>query len=327
MTPTADETLWANARPLDAEPLISIVVPFKDYDVLPLTRELVSQASAHPREVELLFADDGSGNPVHSEQLRTCFGDAPLSCRLLICAHNRGRSVIRNRLADIARGRYLLYLDADMLPDEDTFLERYLKLATEGTLDIACGGRSYRQVIDCPAPQRLYRYFSMATECVGADVRNRHPLWYLLTNNLLVRRSLLLEHPFDQAYHGWGFEDADWALRLHDVGAIHIDNTASHMGLPDESQLLAKYDDSAGNFRHIYREVPEFRRFALFRVSRLLAWVPLPTSWLRRMARGLVLKRWLPMHLRYLGVHGYRAATYAGVLRADARAAATPLRE
>lgn len=319
MIPAAAETLWVNAHSGDAEPLVSIVVPFKDYDVLPLAGELVSQASAYPLQVELLFADDGSGNPRYSEQLRTCFSTAPLSCRLLSCAHNRGRSVIRNRLAAIARGRYLLYLDADMLPDDGAFLERYLKIATEGILDIACGGRSYRQVTDCPESRRLYRYFSMATECVGADVRNRHPLWYLLTNNLLVRRSLLLERPFDTAYHGWGFEDADWALRLRNVSALHIDNTASHMGLPDERELLAKYDDSAANFRHIYREVPEFRQFALFRASCMLAWIPLPASWLRRLARALALGRWLPMHLRYLGVHGYRAATYAGVLRADAR--------
>lgn len=326
MTTEPEEKLWSNQRGT-GKPLVSIVVPFKDYAVGLLAEEMVAQAQRCSVEVELLFADDGSTNSTYSEQLSLCFADAPVGCSVLSCGTNRGRAIIRNRLAAVAKGRYLLYLDADMLPDTDTFLERYAALARDGTLDIACGGRSYQRVADCPQSQLLYRHFSAATECVGSSVRNRNPLWYLLTNNLLVRRQLVLDHPFDSSYRGWGFEDADWALSLGKVSVLHIDNTASHMGLPDEHELLAKYDDSAENFRHIYRQVPEFRKFALYRASRLLAWVPLPAAWLRGLARALVLGRWLPMHLRYLGVHGYRAAIYARVLRIDARQGNRPLHE
>lgn len=313
--PTASH--WSNGRDGDA-PLLSVVVPYKDYDVSTLARDLIAQANQQTTAVELLFADDGSQQSRHAETLRELFSSATIAARLLVYTRNIGRAAIRNRLANEARGEYLLFLDADMLPDDAAFLQRYLALAQEGKLDITCGGRSYHRVEDCPIEHRLYRYFSQATECVGADIRNRHPLWYLLTNNLMVRRRLALERPLDESYRGWGFEDADWALRLVGAQVLHIENTASHMGLPSERELLAKYDESSDNFARISQELPEFHRFALYRASRMLSWVPLPTAWLRGFARGLVLSRALPMHLRYLGIHGYRAATYAGVLRARA---------
>ncbi|MES0873933.1 glycosyltransferase family 2 protein [Sinimarinibacterium thermocellulolyticum] len=295
-----------------------MAVPYKDFDVLPLAHRLVAMAADCAGRVEILFADDGSEDRDIGRRLLALFAGAPVACRLLSFAANIGRSAIRNRLAQAARGLYVLYLDADMLPDRADFLARYLRHVESGALDVVCGGRSYLQVRDWPAAQALYRYFSLRTECVGPQVRNTRPLWYLLTNNLCVQRRLLLQHPFHESFRGWGFEDADWALKLGDVRVLHIDNPATHTGLLDERELLSKYDSSLDNFRLICRSSPEFRRFALYRASRMLAFVPLPAALMRMLARQLVLTRALPMWLRYLGVHGYRAASYAGVLRQDA---------
>ncbi len=313
---TVDLQRWRNTAP-QAVPLLSIVVPYKDYPVADLAQELIGQAEQQSLPVELVFADDGSSEHKHAADLRQHFERAAIACTLLVSSRNVGRAAIRNRLAQEARGPYLLFLDADMLPDSDDFLRRYLEHALQGKLDIVCGGRSYLRLTSCREDRRLYRYFSQVTECVGAGVRNRHPLWYLLTNNLMVRRSLLLEHPYNERYHGWGFEDADWALRLRHAHALHIDNTASHMDLPSEQEMLEKFDDSRANFARIRRDVPEFRRLAVHRAASLLVWQPVPSRWLRWMTRRLVLARWLPMRVRFLSVQGYRAATYTAVLRAE----------
>jgi glycosyltransferase involved in cell wall biosynthesis len=305
---------WRNDAAV-SHPLISAVVPYKDYDVLPLAHELLEQASAMSTSVQIVFADDGSDDASIGARLRELFSSAQVPCVLLTAARNIGRAAIRNRLAQAAEGEFLLYLDADMLPDSTEFLQRYRQAIADGRLDIVCGGRSYQRVVDCPDDQALYRFFSLKTECVGPEVRNTRPLWYLLTNNLCVRRTLVLQHPFHESYAGWGFEDAEWALRLGAAQARHIDNTASHMGLLNERELLGKYDSSRENFRLISAGSPEFRRFSLFRASRALAWLPLPSALMRGVARWLVLTRALPMRLRYLGIHGYRASLYAGVLR------------
>ena len=307
---------WRNAAP-ESTPLLSIVVPYKDYPVAVLARELIGQAESQTLPVELLFADDGSSEPRHAADLRQSFLETILPCTLLVSTRNLGRAAIRNRLAQEAKGQYLLYLDADMLPDSDHFLRLYIEHALRGTFDIVCGGRSYRRLTLCGEDQELYRYFSQATECVGPEVRNRRPLWYLLTNNLMVRRRLLLEQPYNESYRGWGFEDADWALRLRGASATHVDNTASHMDLPSERQMLAKYDDSRANFMRIRHDVPEFRRLAVHRAAALLVWFPLPSGGLRWITRRLAFARRLPMHLRFLSIQGYRAATYAGALRAE----------
>lgn len=318
MTAHIDAESWHNGRAVTVAPVLSVAVPYKDFDVLPLARSLVALAGDCAGRVEIVFADDGSDDRDIDRRLRALFTEAPVACRLLSFADNIGRSAIRNRLAEAARGSFVLYLDADMLPDRPDFLAHYLRHIEAGALDVVCGGRSYLQVRDWPAAQALYRYFSLRTECVGPDMRNARPLWYLLTNNLCVRRSLLLQRPFHESFRGWGFEDADWALNLGDVRVLHIDNPATHTGLLDERELLRKYDSSLENFRLICASTPEFRRFALYRASRALAFVPAPAALMRAVARGLVLTRALPMQLRYLGIHGYRAALYAGVLRQDA---------
>lgn len=308
---------WHNGI-VPAAPALSIAVPYKDFDVLPLARSLLSMAEACAGRVEIVFADDGSDDRGIGEYLRSLFSGSAVSCRLLSYARNIGRSAIRNRLAEEARGDYLLYLDADMLPDRPDFLARYLDHVDTGELDVVCGGRSYLHVHDWSAGQALYRHFSLRTECVGPQVRNSRPLWYVLTNNLCVRRSLQLQRPFQESFRGWGFEDADWALSLEGARVLHIDNPATHTGLLDERELLSKYDSSRDNFRLISASSAEFRRFALYRASRLLAFVPAPAAAMRIFARCLVLTRALPMRLRYLGIHGYRAALYAGVLRENA---------
>lgn len=299
-------------------PLLSVAVPYKDYAVETLAREMILQASKVSAPVEIVFADDGSQDSQHADALQRLFAAAPVPCTLLRCARNVGRAAIRNSLAQEARGTYLLFLDADMLPDAADFLSRYLAHAEAGELDAVCGGRSYRRLTRCPEDRLLYRYFSQTTECVSANVRNQRPFWYLLTNNLMLRRQLLIDQPFDEAYRGWGFEDADWAMRLRGARVLHVENTASHMDLPAEQPFLSKFDESTLNFVRISREIPEFRSLAIYRASALLSAVPICAPLLRRIARRMALCRRIPMRLRYAAVQGYRVATYAVTLRDEA---------
>lgn len=299
---------------------LSVLVPFKDYDVLPLAGQLVAQAAAAAVPVEIVFADDGSVDASIGQRLIALFSEQSTRCRVLTGSRNVGRSAIRNRLAESASSPFLLYLDADILPDDDAFLDRYLRMIAADDFDVACGGRSYLHAQHFPHEHALYRYFSSRTECGDAAQRGKHPLWFILTNNLCVRRRLVLNRPFSEAFQGWGFEDTDWALSLVGARVLHIDNPATHMGLLNESELLKKYDSSIENFLLIAATHPEFRRFALYRASRLLARLPaFLTNLLQTIARVIVTTPWLPIPMRHLGIQAYRVALYAGPLRAQTR--------
>lgn len=305
-------SVWANAATQDAPPpRISITVPFYNCAVAPLAQALSRQAGALPGEFELIFADDGSPQAHWREALQAVLRDSRVPAQILSAPQNLGRSAIRNRLIEAARAEHLLFIDADMLPDRDDFLLRYLKLA-DGA-ELIYGGRSYQRVPPPAPPFRLYHAFSLRTECTPAWQRQRAPARYVMTNNLLVRRELLLTQPFAEEYQGWGYEDTDWAMGLPERDILHIDNSASHLGLIEERTLLAKMDESAANFLRIAARRSAFRQVPAYRAARLAA--RLPTRWLALLCRRLALLRALPLRLRCAAVQGYRLAIYARALR------------
>lgn len=308
--------IWANAAFAGSPtPVISVAVPFHAYEVSPLARELLAQAATLGGQIELLFADDGSPQAHWREALQSLLQDAAVPARVLVAARNLGRSAIRNRLIEAARGEYLLMIDADMLPDAPDYLRRYLQLADGAPL--IYGGRSYQQLQQPEPGLRLYQHFSQRTECKPAYIRQQAPARYVMTNNLLVRRELLLQQGFSEEYRGWGYEDNDWAMGLSPTAILHIDNSASHMGLIDERTLLGKMDESRDNFLRIARRRPAFRAVPAYRAAQQAA--RFPTRWLAQLCRVLVLSRFLPLTLRSAAVQGYRLAIYAEALRGSPR--------
>lgn len=320
MTPHANMPLTLRDNGVRAQAvLISVVVPFKDYDVHQLATELVTLAARSRAPVEILFADDGSTATAIREGLVAVFEKAATPCGLLIASSNLGRALIRNQLAVHARGAFLLFLDADMLPDRPDYLDHYVELARTDEVDVVYGGRSYARIRDISPDMLLYHEYSRRAECLDAGQRQRRTRWYVMTNNLLVRRRLILEQPFSGSYVGWGYEDMEWALRVDTSKILHIDNTASHMGLISSTQLLSKIGESRENFRRIAREAPAFRDVPIYRVASRLAHWPLLTDALHALSRRLLLIRTLPLIIRFALLQGFRLATYASALRSSER--------
>lgn len=312
----SDVVIWRNRRAStsgDATRL-SVAIPFHNEDVVPLASELLTQAERFGTTCELLFADDGSADARWRQALEQRLATAPVAASVLHAPRNLGRGPIRNRLAAAARGEYILLLDADMLPDADDYLARYLALIEQRRIDALVGGRSYHRVRDITAAQQLYVYFSMRTECLSAAQRALAPARHCLTNNLVVRRSLLIAQPFCEDTVGWGYEDIEWALRLGGTCIQHIDNAASHFGLVDEATLLAKLDESVTNFMIVAQRQPAFRQLPVYQRSAALARWPAPG--LAPVCRWLAQRRSLPQPLRYAAVQGYKIACYAMALRA-----------
>jgi len=239
----------------------------------------------------------------------------PGPARLITADENTGRSHARNRLQALAETDWVLFLDADMRPDDDDFLLRYLEAAEASEAPaLIPGGFSLRHVLPTDET-RLHAAQSEASECVTAEIRAKEPGRYVFTSNILVHHDILDAIQFDDGFKGWGWEDVDWGLQIADQYPIHhIDNPATHLGLDSDEVLLGKYGGSGENFAYAVSRHPEaLKSTPLYRSARLMRAVP-GSGLLKGLFRRIARARVLPLRLRLAGLKLYRAVVYGAAL-------------
>ncbi len=306
------ERIWRNGVAQPASPSLSILTPVYDHDASPLIAGL---ARGRVRDrVEIILLDDGSPDAAVVQALKATASKLDLPISIVEGRSNVGRSRARNRLVDLACGGHVLLLDADMIPDADDFLDRWISLIHKAAPAIAFGGFSVSQ-----APHTrdtaLHRFVSIRSDCRRAADRARDPAQFTTTSNLLIRRDVIAAIPFDESFAGWGWEDVEWALRAQAVHKIlHIDNTATHAGLDDEDTLLRKARQGAANYRRLFDKHPAaVQAFRSFRAARRLKAVPGVMA-LRPMLERLVRARAAPLSARNAAYKLFRTLTYAQAL-------------
>lgn len=297
-------------------PYISICIPTWQDAVTPLLSSLKSLASI--KHCEILIYDDGSANDELTANLITQIQAIPAPARLITASQNQGRSFARNRLIANAQADWLLLLDADMLPDKADFIERYIEQtkASIGPALIA-GGFSLKQV-KATARQRLHAAQSERSECLPASQRANAPALHVFTSNILVHRHIIEHVLFDEGYTGWGWEDVDWGLRVNAAfPIIHIENTATHLGLDDTASLLKKYAGSTHNFARLAHQHPtHVAQMRIYQVSRKMRRLPF-RNLIGRFAKMLAQDPMgiTPLSLRLFSLKLFRASLYAEALK------------
>lgn len=290
--------------------VLTICIPSFRHTAVRLVRDLGALPGAD--QVALVIYDDGSGDPALNDAHAGAIDGYPGPARLVMAADNRGRSHARNRLVSEAATDWVLLLDADMLPDDDQFLVRYLSAISQSKgPELVAGGFSLNQVSPA-SDQRLHAAQARQSDCLQADLRNRAPGRYVFTSNILVHRSILDIVPFDDEFTGWGWEDVDWGLRVAAIYPVrHIDNTATHMGLEPDDRLLQKFGTSGHNFARLVSKHPaEAEAMPLMRAARRVKGIPL----VQPVARSVAASRWLPDAIRVFALKLYRASAYSNYI-------------
>lgn len=239
--------------------MISVCIPTYCYDVRPLIQELLKQAEEFSGEFEFLVYDDASPETA-------AYGQTELvemeGIKYVQLPHNLGRAAIRNKMAREASCDYLLMLDADGWPGPD-FLNDYLVAQEYLWRDpeaVAVGGRTYAK--QAPDPQyRLHWQYGRKRESASAAERNKTPHLGFQSNNFLVERSVLIEHPFPEEVVGYGHEDTLWGQELAKVGVaiLHVDNPVMHLGLETGAVFLEKQRRAIHNLRLLKNKAPHLR--------------------------------------------------------------------
>jgi glycosyltransferase involved in cell wall biosynthesis len=298
-----DNAAWAAAR----APQLSVLIPsFRDDP-----SALLAALDRQPASAEIVVLDDGAGDDVLAARVIATMRQVALPVRFVRLAANAGRAAGRNRLAAEARGRHLLFLDADMLPDCDAFLNRWLALIDAEDPAVAFGGFSLDQTPRNPI-HAVHRALSLRSDCLPVEERRKAPEKYVFTSNLLIRRDIFETEPFDASFVGWGWEDVEWGMRVSRQHPIsHIDNPATHLGLAPAAAMAAKFEQSAANFARVVAAHGDIvSGYPSYRAAKALKRAPLRRVW-RPWLKAAALAPVGPAGARAFALRLYRAALYA----------------
>lgn len=298
----------------DAPIVLSVLIPFYKDDPHNLLRRLAKTA---PDDVEIILYDDGSNDPLLSQCMDAATAAAEIPVQLISASENLGRAAARNALIRSARGQWVLFLDADMMPEQDDFLVNWMACIKVEKPAIAFGGFSVSTDDTVPPTLALHQAFSQRSDCLPARIRAQNPAKHVCTSNLLVRRDVLRDCPFDKGFAGWGWEDVEWAARAakrHSI--LHIDNPARHLGLESADTLVRRFRDSAPNYARFVQRHPDLARTLpswkaahfLRKIPTLLLFRPLLAA-MAKDTSGLI-----PLRLRVLALKLWRSSWYAKVL-------------
>ncbi len=212
---------------------LSILIPTYNYNALPLVKMIHAEASEMDFPFEIIVFDDGSPEKFADHNTINEFSHATFS----YFSENVGRSRIRKTLAETASFKNLLFLDADVLPANETFLRSYMELISE-ELDAICGGITYDGIP--PENDKMLRYrYGQHREAIDAELRQKNP-WFIFTGNLLIGRDLF-EKVNTSESRNYG-EDLLISQNLKKLNAniLHIDNPVIHLGIETSEAYLKK---------------------------------------------------------------------------------------
>jgi len=295
-------TAWSQAP----RARLSILIPFFKDDPQPLLHALAAQAMPG---TEIILCDDGRPDAALNSAVAETVLSLETPALLLSSRVNRGRSAARNRMAQAARGVWVLFLDADMEPGPD-FLRRWLLALENTSSDAVFGGYAPA----APTQEtRVHARLAAASDPVDAAARSRIGATAVCSSNLAARRAVIASVPFHEDYAGWGWEDVDWALSAAQQFQLsHIDNPAAHAGLETVDDLLAKFSRSGENFARLLHRHPDYAARPGAQLARMLR--RFRAAWFARITGAAVAKAPLPTRLRVIGLKLYRAGVNAAAL-------------
>jgi glycosyltransferase involved in cell wall biosynthesis len=193
--------------------LISVIIPCHNQKqrIPPLIDSLEKQTLDKDR-FEVIIADGGSTDG-SADLIRKYRGNLDLMPVLL--NENAGRAGTRNAAIRQARGKYILFLDGDMMAHED-LLNIHLQALRMGESRVYLGkvepGEGFQQ-----DPFHWYRISRGAQKCKPGESL---PPKYFVTNNSSMPRDLLKKAgPFNASYRTWGGEDLEMGYQLQKQGA------------------------------------------------------------------------------------------------------------
>jgi len=259
--------------------MLSILIPTYNYNVFPLASMLCEQAVAANISFEIICLDDGSSTETNTENETI---NTLQNASFEALQQNIGRSAIRNLLANKATKKWLLFLDADVLPVHDSFIRKYVEQAQKAT--VFCGGIRYKESLDHLSFLR-YKYGKKHEE-KSLLTRVENPNKYFFTANFLIEKDVFQTVSFNESLVQYGYEDLLFSKALNGTNrqVCQIENPVFHCGIDTNLEFVKKTKQALENLSLLRKQQfvggkdtrilywhDRFARSGLLFVARLLA--------------------------------------------------------
>lgn len=245
--------------------MLSVLIPTYNYNIQQLVKLLSSQLSKVDFEYEILILDDCSTNPdlitfnQTIKNLPNCFYHKNNK--------NLGRTATRQKLAKLAKFDYLLFMDADVIPKDDSFIEKF-NIKSQSN-DIVFGGITYNK--NKPKPDLILRWkYGSKRETKPVSKRIQNPFISIISGCFLIKK-----HLFKKIYnHNKNIYGTDilFCKKMEDsqLQILHIENPVIHCGLETNKVFISKSInglktlfelEQAGEIPNNYRPIQKARLF------------------------------------------------------------------
>jgi len=217
--------------------MLSICIPIYNFDVTELVNALSNQVNNIEEEVNIILIDDSSEESYKNINKEVCNKHTYIELE-----QNVGRSKIRNLFLNYTDFKYLLFLDCDSKIVSDDFIINYLSsIKSNKSFSVSCGGRVY----DSKKPDKsklLSWKYGIKRESKGYEERQQNPYSSFMTNNFLVKRSILEAIPFDESLTQYGHEDTlfGFSLKKNSIPTLHINNAVLNGEIEENEAYLKK---------------------------------------------------------------------------------------
>lgn len=216
--------------------MLSILIPEYNYNTFPLVSELHKQCLNCGIEFEILCQDDASGSNWNTENQKI---NSLNNCSFFINNSNLGRGENINSLVKQSKYSLLLIMDCDTFPVQNNFIQKYCEVIPNTS--VVFGGIQYEK--ETPSKEQLLRWvYGNKRESLSLESRNKNPIFNALTSNLLIKKEIISQYPFDATITNYGYEDLCFlsVLKTKNIKVSHIDNPTYHLNLETSVVFLDK---------------------------------------------------------------------------------------
>ena len=228
--------------------MLSVLIPIYNYNAFPLVFELYKQCLECNLEYEIICQNDASNAFLtENSEINTLE-----NCCFSSNETNLGRGKNINKMSRKATYEWLLILDCDTFPQSSDFIKKYHSEIQKNENPIIFGGILYKS--EKPEKDQLLRWdYGHKRESLSVEKRKRKPNSRALTSNLLLKKELFLQYPFDENITKYGYEDLYFMLTLeaNKIKASHIENPTFHLNLETSTLFLNKTKTSLENLVYI----------------------------------------------------------------------------
>lgn len=233
--------------------MLSILIPSFNYNTFPLVQELHQQLVKENIVFEIIVGDDASTD-IESSKFNQQITSLS-HCVFKVNAANLGRGSNRNALCETAAYPWILFLDCDTLPTSSSFIRNYIDSIQTNEGAVFFGGIAYSQAR--PDQEELLRWiYGSNREAIPVHQRRKKSYETTLVSNILLKKQLLLDYPFNSAIYDYGFEDFVFIaeLKKNHVQITHINNAVFHINLEKSDVFLRKHLKAIDNLNFLIQE-------------------------------------------------------------------------